>query len=60
MSAQLYSVSGQTGGRRKDFLEWTSIDIRGGIVNYCKSVHHPIHTLAVGIGNTVAISKTNQ
>ena len=29
-------------------------------VNYCKSVHHPIPTLPVGIGNTLAIFKTKQ
>ena len=52
MSAQLYSVPGQTEGRREAFLEWKSIDLfyelsltcRGN-VNYYKSVHHPIHTL---------------
>ena len=57
MSAQVYSVSGQ---RRKDFLEWTSIDLCGGNVNYYKSVHHPILTLPVEIGNTLTIFKTNQ
>ena len=60
MSAQVYSVSGQTEGRRKGFLEWTSIDLCGGNVNYYKNVHHPIRTLPVGIGNTLAILKTNQ
>ena len=51
MSAQVYSVPGQTEGRRKAFLEWKSIDLSyelyltcGGNVNYCKSVHHPIPT----------------
>ena len=67
MSAQVYSVPGQTEGRRKAFLEWKSIDLSyelsltcGGNVNYYKSVHHPIPTLPVGIGNTLAIFKTNQ
>ena len=67
MSAQGYSVSGQTEGRRKAFLERTSIDLSsklslayGGNVNYYKSVHHPITTVPVGIGNTLAIFKTNQ
>ena len=67
MSAQVYSVPGQTKGRRKAFLEWKSIDLSsklsltcGGNVNYYKSVHHPIPTLPVGIGNTLAIFKTNQ
>ena len=51
MSAQVYSVPGQTEGRRKAFLEWKSIDLSyelsltcGGNVNYYKSVHHPIPT----------------
>ena len=48
MSAQVYSAPCQTEGRRKTFLEWTSIDLSstcGGNVNYYKSVHHPIPTL---------------
>ena len=51
MSAQLYSVPGQTEGRNKAFLEWKSIDLSyelsltcGGNVDYCKSVHQPIPT----------------
>ena len=52
MSAQVYSVPGQTEGRSKAFLEWKSIDLShelsltcGGNVNYYKSVHHqPIPT----------------
>ena len=51
MSAQAYSVPGQTEGRRKALLEWKSIDLSyelsltcGGNVNYYKSVHHPIPT----------------
>ena len=67
MSAQIYSVHGQTEGRRKTFLEWLSIDLSSklsltfwGSVNYYKSVHHPIPTLPVGIGNTLAVFKTNQ
>ena len=66
-SAQAYSVSGQTEGRKKVFLEWTSINLSsklsltfGGNVNYHKSVHHPIPTLPVGIRNTQEIFKTNQ
>ena len=46
---------------------WTSIDISsklsltyGGNVNYYKSVHHPIPTLPVGTGSTLAIFKINQ
>ena len=63
MSAQVYSVPGQTEGRKKAVLEWTSIDLSltcGDNVNYYKSVHHPISTLPVEIGNTLAIFKTNQ
>ena len=67
MSAQVYSVPGQTEGRSKAFLEWKSIDLShelsltcGGNVNYYKSVHHPIPTLPVGSENTLAIFKTNQ
>ena len=51
MSAQVYSVPGQTEGRRKAFLEWKSIGLScklsftcGGNINYYKSVHHPITT----------------
>ena len=39
MSAQVYSVPGQTEGRKKAFLEWV-----GGNVDYYKSVYHPIPT----------------
>ena len=51
MSAEIYSVPGQTEGRRKIFLEWISIDLSsklsltcGGNFIYCKSVHHLIST----------------
>ena len=47
MSAQVYSVSGKTEGRRKAFLEWKSYQLYltcGGNVNYYKKVHHPIPT----------------
>ena len=67
VSAQVYSVPGQTEGRRKEFLECTSIDLSsklsltcGSSVNYYKSVHHPIPTLPVGIANTLVVFKTNQ
>ena len=66
MSAQLYSVSGQT-ERRKVFLVWRSLDLSSklsliyeGNVNYYKSVHHPIPTVTVRIGNTLTTLKTNQ
>ena len=52
MSAQVHSVPGQSEGRRKAFLEWTSIDLSSELaltcgynVNYYKSVDHPILTL---------------
>ena len=67
MSAQVYSVPGQTEGRSKAFLEWKSIDLShelsltcGGNVNYYKSVHHPIPTLPVGTGSILEIFKINQ
>ena len=57
MSAQIYSIPGQTEGMRKAFLEWTGIDWSsklsltcGGNVNYYKSVHPPIATLGTGNG----------
>ena len=54
--------------REKTFLKWTVLDlssklslIYGGNVNYFKiSVHHPIPTLPVETGNTLAIFKTDQ
>ena len=67
MGVEVYSVPGQTQGRRKGFSEPTSIYLYSklsfaceGNVNYYKSVHHPIPTLPVGIGNTLEIFKTNQ
>ena len=67
MSAQVYSVPDQTEVRRKAFLEWASIELFsklsltcGGNIDYYKSVHHPIPTLSVGIGNILTILKTNQ
>ena len=66
MSAQGYFVPGQTKGRKKAFLEWKSIDLSsklsltcGGNVNYCESFHHPVPTLPVVLGNTLAIFITN-
>ena len=51
MSAQVYSVPGQTEGRRKAFFGMKSIDLSydlsvtcGGNVNHYKSVHHLIPT----------------
>ena len=66
-SSQVYSIPDPTEGRRKAFLKWTSVDLSskrsltcGGNDNYYKIVHHPIPTLPMGIGNTLAIFKTNQ
>ena len=63
MSAQGYSVSGQS---TMVFLELTRIDLSSklsltceGNVNYYKSIHHPIPTQPMGIGNTLAIFKRN-
>ena len=49
MSAQVYSVPGQTEERRKAIFKWKSIYLSyklsltcGGNVNYYISVHHPI------------------
>ena len=65
MSAQVYSVPGQTEGRRKAFLEWAGIDLSskvsltcGGNVSIIKVF--VILFLLVDIGNTLAIFKTNQ
>ena len=67
MSAQKYSLLGQTERRKKAFLEGTSIDLSSklsltyeGNVNYYKRVHHPLSTLPVGIGNTQIVLKINQ
>ena len=67
MIAQVYSVPGQTEGRRKAFSEWTSKGLSSnlsltceGNVNCYKSVHHFIPTLPAGIENTLAIFKTNE
>ena len=50
MSAQFYSVPGQTEGRGKAFLEWESINLSNksltceGNFNFYESVHHPVPT----------------
>ena len=53
MSAQVYSVPGQTEGRKKAFLEWV-----GGNVDYYKVFI--ILFLLEEIGNKLAIFKRNQ
>ena len=67
MSAQVYYFSGQTEMWNKPFLERTNMDLFsklsltcGSNVNHYKSAHHPIRTLHVGTGNTLAIFKTNK
>ena len=67
MSAQVSFAPGQTEGRRKTFLEWTSLNLSsklsrtsGTNVNCYKSFHYTIPLLPVGMGNTLAILKTNQ
>ena len=37
MSAQVYSVPGQTEGKRKAFLEWTSIDLSSKLSLACEN-----------------------
>ena len=67
MIARVHSVPGQNEGRRKVFLEWTTINLSFKLsvtcesnVNYYESVHHPIPTLLYRLGNTHAVFKTNQ
>ena len=67
MSAQVYSVPGQTEVRSKDFLEWKSIDLSHEISLTCggnfmltiKKVFFNLFLL-VRIGNILAIFKLNQ
>ena len=61
MSAQVYSVPGQTEGRSKVFLEWENIDLSHklpltcrGNVNYYESVPQ-----LIPIGNILTIFKTS-
>ena len=51
MSAEVYSVPGQTEGKKKTFFEWERIDLSyelslayGVNIEYYKSVHHPLPT----------------
>ena len=51
-SAQVYSVPGQTEGRKKVFLEWTSIDLHSKLslrcnINYYKRVIHTARKVSV-------------
>ena len=56
MSYQVYSVPGQTEGTSIDFSSKISLTC-GVKVNLYRSVHHPIPTLSVEIGNTLATFK---
>ena len=64
----LFQVSPQSSGREDIFEVDSSIaDLlfkqcitHGCNINYYKSVNHPIPTLSVRTGNTLAIFKTNQ
>ena len=54
-------------GEERPFLEEASIDLSsklsltyGGNVNHYKSVHHPLSTPSMGIGNTLAAFKTDK
>ena len=55
MSAKIYSVPGQSEGKRKTFFEWKRIDLSyklsltcGVNINYYKSVHRPVPTCENG------------
>ena len=62
MSAQVYSVTGQTEGRMKIFLEWKSIDLSSKHVEVMLTIikEFIIFLLLVAIGNNLPIFKTNQ
>ena len=67
MSAKYILYLAKRKGEGRPFLKRTSIDLSSklslkywGIVNLYKSVHHPLSTLSVGIGNTLAALKTNK
>ena len=68
MSAQVYSLLGQTEKGKEAFLEGASIDLSsklcltyGDNINYYKRIYlHPLSPLPVGIGKTQVVFKTNQ
>ena len=67
MSTQVFFVSSQTEGKRKVFLEWTSIELSSKLsftcgvnINYYKSVRHHVLTVPPGIENTLTITQANQ
>ena len=57
----------KTQGRKKTYLDEENMYLfsklslsYGGNVSHYKSVHHPLSTLSVVIGNTLAVFKANQ
>ena len=64
LSTQEYSVPGQTERKRKTFLEWKSIHLPSNLLHVSVMLTiinvFTILFLLVGIGNTLAIFKTNQ
>ena len=61
MSAKYILFLAKLKGEGRPFLEGASIYLSsklslscGDNVKHCKSVHHPLSTLPVGIGNTLA------
>ena len=59
MSARVYSVPGQPEGRSKAFTEWTSTELRVGVILTIIKVLIDLFLL-VRIGNILAIFKINQ
>ena len=67
MSAQVYSLLGQTERGRKAFRRGKAyiyplnylLHMRV-MLTTAKSIHRPLSTLPVGIGNTQVVFKTNQ
>ena len=62
MSAQVYSVPGQTEGRSKAFLKWKSVDVPHDYLLHWDNVNYyvTIYILLVRIGYILAIFKINQ
>ena len=65
MTAQVYSVSSQTEGRRNPYLEWKSIDLSYKLPHKCGVMLTIINVfiilfLFVGIGNIFSIFKISQ
>ena len=65
MSGQVYSVLGQTERRRKAVLEWKSIYLSSQLSSACEVMLTIVKVsiilrILVGIGNIIAVFKTNQ